>query len=82
MSNVEKYLFQNLQCLNDELRKDIINLNSLVENLNSEIAVLKEKNNKLSVLNENLNSQITTFTMEKEKIEGYTMYNYLRSFIA
>ena len=82
MSNVEKYLFQNLQCLNDELRKDIINLNSLVENLNSELSILKEKNNKLSVLNENLNLQITTFTMEKEKREGSTMYNYLRSFIA
>ena len=82
MSNVEKYLFQNLQCLNDELRKDIINLNSLVENLNSELSILKEKNNKLSILNESLNLQIKTFTMEKENREGYTMYNYLRSFIA
>jgi hypothetical protein len=82
MSNVEKFLIHGLKITNDELRKDVINLNSLVENLNSELSILKEKNNKLSVQNEKLTLQIKTFTMEKEKNEGYTMYNYLRSFIA
>jgi len=82
MSNIENFLIHGLKITNDELHKDIINLNSLVENLNSELSILKEKNNKLSVQNESLNSQIKTFTIEKEKREGSTMYNYLRSFIA
>jgi hypothetical protein len=82
MNNIEKFLIQGLKSSNDELRKDVINLNSLVENLNSEIDVLKEKNNKLSVQNDNLTLQIKMINMEKENREGYTMFNYLRSFIA
>jgi len=82
MTNVDKFLIRGLQFTTDELRKDVMNLNQLVNDLTRELELSKGQILSLTNVNESLRTEIRTLTTKKETMEGSSVYNYLRSFIA
>jgi hypothetical protein len=83
MPNIENFLIHGLKITNDELKKDVINLNLLVNDLTNELDSARKQITKLTKQNEVLNNTIKSYNVEKEQTkEGYNMYNYLKSFIA